>query len=84
MSAHETLLLLIACYKWNKYLRSFKIESIRKLGTSYYQAFVLGNFHMQQKWEGANWEVSIIKAAYCQQRHISPKYILQEMRSSTT
>ena len=38
---------------------------------------------MQQEWEGANREVSIIKASYCQQTHISPKYILQEMQSST-
>ena len=67
MSTLETLLLLFPCHKWNKYLCSFRIESIRKFGTSYYQSFVLGNFLVQQKWEGANREVSIINASYCQQ-----------------
>ena len=84
MSTHETLLFLlllfsaIACYKWNKYLI---------------------NVHLELKVLG-NWAQAIINHLYwaiftCnkngkelierfQQTHISPKYILQEMRSSTT
>ena len=33
---------------------------------------------MQQKWEGANREISIIKASYCQQTHLSSKYMYKK------
>ena len=71
-STHERLLLLIVCYKWNKCLCSFRIECIGKLGTSYYHSVVLCNFHMQQKWEGANWEVLSLK------HHIVNKHIFPQ------